>query len=362
MKTFLSSTYIDLVEHRQAAAEAVERLGQQVGRMEVFGARPDEPSEACFTEIDECDLFVGIYAHRYGYIPNGSNVSITEAEFDRANANGKPLFCFLIDEEHPWPPKMIEDEPGKSKLHSFKVKIGSGLVCDTFTTSADLAYKIAATLGRYLTSRDNVVPTATSAPQLAQGYTEFFDQILSELVSLRLELQNQKELLQKVNHVSDLLQPSEQQVNARAPINNTFLLDMEGCWIDSITDTTLYGRFVDDELVVPYCYGGNSHLTGVFFDFRKRSENVYFARFRWIDSLIKGFAYFEFSGSSTVTGGWWLSEDVPKQALEDVAEFDPDLPPIRELVLSRCTKSETPNWVDDFFSAPKNEMLKQLHN
>ena len=37
MKIFLSSTYADLIEYRQAAAEALERLDQQVGRMEIFG-------------------------------------------------------------------------------------------------------------------------------------------------------------------------------------------------------------------------------------------------------------------------------------------------------------------------------------
>jgi hypothetical protein len=39
MKVFLSSTYVDLMEHRRQAAEVLERLGQQAGRMEVFGAR-----------------------------------------------------------------------------------------------------------------------------------------------------------------------------------------------------------------------------------------------------------------------------------------------------------------------------------
>ena len=43
MKVFLSSTYIDLIEHRKAAKEALERLGQQVGGMEIFGARDEEP-------------------------------------------------------------------------------------------------------------------------------------------------------------------------------------------------------------------------------------------------------------------------------------------------------------------------------
>jgi hypothetical protein len=150
MKVFLSSTYADLVEHRGLAAEALERLGQQTGRMEVFGARPEEPREACLQEIDGCDLFVGIYAHRYGYVPPGSDISITELEFRHARGTDKAIFCFLLDEDYPWPPRMIEAEPGKTKLENFKAAVGSETVRDTFTTPQDLAYKIATSIGRYV--------------------------------------------------------------------------------------------------------------------------------------------------------------------------------------------------------------------
>jgi hypothetical protein len=194
------------------------------------------------------------------------------------------------------------------------------------------------------------------------GYSEFFDKILSELASLRREVQGHKELLEKVNHVTDLLQLSGQHVKAGAPMDKTFPFTMEGCWVDSKTETTLYAQFVDNELLVPYCYQGNSHLTGVFFDFRKRSDTVFFARFKWIGTPIQGFAYIELSGSANVTGGWWFSEDVPKEALQNLERFDPKLPRMNELVLSRHPKLRTfPKWVDDFFSTPKNELLAQLH-
>jgi len=68
MKVFISSTYDDLKDHRKAAHDELERLGLHVIWMEAFGARPMESTEACLKEIEECDLFVGIYAHRYGYI------------------------------------------------------------------------------------------------------------------------------------------------------------------------------------------------------------------------------------------------------------------------------------------------------
>jgi hypothetical protein len=118
--------------------------------MEIFGARPVEPSDACLSEIEDCDLFVGIYAHRYGYIPDGSMVSITEAEFRHARELNKPIFGFVVEANHPWPPEMIESEPGRTKLIALKAEISSSLVRDTFTTPENLAYKIATSVGRYL--------------------------------------------------------------------------------------------------------------------------------------------------------------------------------------------------------------------
>jgi hypothetical protein len=356
MKAFLSSTFVDLVDHRKTAAEAIRRLGQQVGQMEVFGARPDEPSEVCYSEIENCDLFVGIYAHRYGYVPDGADVSITEAEFNHARTNNKPVFCFVVDEDHPWPPKMIEEDPGKSKLRDFKARIGAELVRDTFTSSEDLGFKIATALGHYLSAQ-----VKSDTPSSLTSYADFFDKIMSELTSLRRELQGHTELLQKVQHISDLVSSPESISNPGNTINDTLPSDLEGCWKDSVTGSTLYARFVDDQLVVPYCYRGNSELTGVFFDFRKRAEDVFFARFKWVHSQIQGFAYIERLGLNKATGGWWFSEDVPREALENLERFDPDLPRMNELTLSRDSETEQlPTWVDELLSIPRDQLMKRL--
>jgi 8-oxo-dGTP pyrophosphatase MutT (NUDIX family) len=152
MKVFLSSTYIDLVEHRKAVIEALERLGQQVERMEVFGARPEEPTAACLSEIDECELFVGIYAHRYGHIPEGSEYSITEQELLHAMRTDKKLFCFIVDDNHAWAPKMVDGEPNVGRLRALKEKISKNVVKDTFTSPNDLALKVATSVGRYLSN------------------------------------------------------------------------------------------------------------------------------------------------------------------------------------------------------------------
>jgi Domain of unknown function (DUF4062) len=153
MKVFISSTYEDLIDYRTKTAEAVERLGQQGVRMEVFGARPQRATEVCRDEIVESDIFVGIYAHRYGYIPPGGDLSITEMEYHYAVEHKKPVFCFVVDEDHPWRPASIEGEPAQAKLKALKEKISSSLVRDTFTTPEDLAFKVAASVGRYLIAK-----------------------------------------------------------------------------------------------------------------------------------------------------------------------------------------------------------------
>jgi CheY-like chemotaxis protein len=153
MKVFLSSTYEDLREYRAKAAQAIERLGQHGVRMEVFGARPADATDVSLNELEISDAFLGIYAHRYGYVPIGSSMSITEQEFAFAQQRRKPTFCFLIDEDFPWAPKLIEPEPGQSKLKMFKQRISSVVVRDSFTTPEDLAFKVASSLGRFLISR-----------------------------------------------------------------------------------------------------------------------------------------------------------------------------------------------------------------
>ena len=102
------------------------------------------------TYTEEGSKSKGIYAYRYGYVPASSSISITEQEFDFAQEKKKPTFCFFVDDDHVWLPRYMEPEPGQSKLKMFKQKILIKVVRDTFTTPEDLAYKIAASLGRFL--------------------------------------------------------------------------------------------------------------------------------------------------------------------------------------------------------------------
>jgi CheY-like chemotaxis protein len=62
----------------------------------------------------------------------------------------KPVFCFVINDDHPWLPRYVETDPGKSKLFALKERIRLKVVTDTFGSPEDLAYKVSGALGRFL--------------------------------------------------------------------------------------------------------------------------------------------------------------------------------------------------------------------
>src|SRR5687768_11637247 len=107
-RPFISSTFVDLERHRRAVLDGLQRMGLSPFGMEYMGSRPQEPTEAAFEEIRRSDSFVGIYARRYGTVPDGHSLSVTEQEFDYARARGLPCFIYVLDRSFPWPPEHIE--------------------------------------------------------------------------------------------------------------------------------------------------------------------------------------------------------------------------------------------------------------
>lgn len=149
IKVFISSTYVDLKQHRADVIDALLRMRLEPVAMEFFGAQPAEPTRVCQQEIQGSDLLVGIYAHRYGHVPAGGDPrSITEREYDLAQK--KPRFCYLVNPDWSWPLKFIEKGPGASKLVTFKQRVGREVMYGEFTTPDNLALHVITDLARWL--------------------------------------------------------------------------------------------------------------------------------------------------------------------------------------------------------------------
>lgn len=149
-RIFVSSTYVDLIPYRQAAEQAINDLSQKFIGMEYLGAVDKEPTEASLDMVDQCDLFVGIYAHRYGHIPDHSKSSITEQEYQHAKQKDKHRLCFLVDEDFSWPPKFIEPGDKAEKLKLFKQLIQGERVRNAFTDPSDFKYKLVLAISNWL--------------------------------------------------------------------------------------------------------------------------------------------------------------------------------------------------------------------
>ena len=148
-RIFVSSTYIDLIDYRKAAEKAINDLNQKFIGMEYMGALSKEPKNACLKLIEECDLFIGIYAWRYGFIPENSEKSITQQEYEHALTKKKPILCYFVDEDYFWKPKMIEKGTVAEKLESFKKSIDKKLVRASFQDTDDLKYKLVRDIGNW---------------------------------------------------------------------------------------------------------------------------------------------------------------------------------------------------------------------
>ncbi|GAB6041889.1 hypothetical protein [Endothiovibrio diazotrophicus] len=78
-----------------------------------------------------------------------SHASITELEYERAKARGIPRLLFFMDENHPWPSKLVEKGEGATKLEAVKKRVGSERVGEFFTDEKDLRGQIIHALHEY---------------------------------------------------------------------------------------------------------------------------------------------------------------------------------------------------------------------
>ena len=93
---FVSSTYEDLRKERDQVVKAILEMGHIPVGMEMFSAAGEEQWKIIARQIEECDYYVVIIAHRYGSLDDA--ISFTEKEYDYAVRLKVPVFGFIIDE------------------------------------------------------------------------------------------------------------------------------------------------------------------------------------------------------------------------------------------------------------------------
>jgi hypothetical protein len=116
VKVYVSSTFLDLQDYRRKVSDVLREMGYEDVAMEHYVARSHRPADECLRDVAACNLYIGLFAWRYGYVPpddNPSGLSITEMEYRQAaRSMGEGILIFLLDDDYPWPPKLMDQMKG----------------------------------------------------------------------------------------------------------------------------------------------------------------------------------------------------------------------------------------------------------
>lgn len=146
-KVYVSSTYLDLQDYRRQVSLVLRRMGYEDVAMEYYVAEDKRPVDKCLADVAACDLYIGVFAWRYGWIPKKNNrrkLSITEMEFRQAAKAGKKCLIFLLDGKTSWPPDFIDDD--KTRVRKLRDELAEDHGAGLFTSADNLASQVSAAI------------------------------------------------------------------------------------------------------------------------------------------------------------------------------------------------------------------------
>ena len=157
IKIYISSTYSDLVEYRQRVYDVLRKMRYDVMAMEDYVAADKRPLDKCLADVASCDLYIGIFAWGYGYIPPGQppgqEQSITELEYRQAGQSGLERLIFLLDEDAPWPRQYMDEVTGEGergqKIKALRQELMAAHLVQFFKSPEELAEQVAASVAEW---------------------------------------------------------------------------------------------------------------------------------------------------------------------------------------------------------------------
>src|SRR5882724_3648198 len=99
LQVFVSSTFSDLKDERQAAVEAILTAGHIPAGMELFTSGDESQMDVIKQWIEESDVYLLILGGRYGSIEPKTGKSYIQLEYEYAVERNKPFFSCVISEK-----------------------------------------------------------------------------------------------------------------------------------------------------------------------------------------------------------------------------------------------------------------------
>lgn len=128
-QVFISSTFKDLVEERQAVTHTLLQADCFPAGMELFPATDTQKFDLIKQVIDLCDYYVVIVGGRYGSVDDEEKLSYTEMEYDYAVSQAIPVMGFLHGDPGQIPADKTDlDADLRKKLDAFREKVEQKMV------------------------------------------------------------------------------------------------------------------------------------------------------------------------------------------------------------------------------------------
>lgn len=159
LQVFVSSTYTDLTEERQAAVEAILDAGHIPAGMELFKAGNESQLKTIYKWIDESDVYMLILGGRYGSVESKSGKSYTQLEYEYALSKDIPVFAvvlsesFLTDKVNSLGLSNVLEQKSSEKYQDFKAFVMSKIIREV-NDCKDIKIAIHTTLNEFLNEYD----------------------------------------------------------------------------------------------------------------------------------------------------------------------------------------------------------------
>jgi hypothetical protein len=190
---FVSSTFRDLSDERQAVQEAILELNHFPAGMETFPAADSTPWELIESVIADSDYYILIIGGRYGSTgPEG--ISYTEMEYNLALKLQKPILAFLHAAPDMIPSGKSElNSEARKKLDEFRSKVSSRH-CKFWKNKDELKSQVLIAITHTIRTK----PACGWIPNSGPSKHELLQQ-LNDLQLRYDSLQTETELLRKNN-------------------------------------------------------------------------------------------------------------------------------------------------------------------
>jgi Domain of unknown function (DUF4062) len=158
-RIYISSTYSDLKDYRETVYRTLRQLRHDVIAMEDYVATDERPVEKCLKDVAGCDVYVGIFAFRYGFTPKDGNLqqlSITELEYHQAGDKGVARLIFLVKEGAAWPTTLVDaivDPPAGERIAKLRSHLKESHVDSFFESAEELARQVSIAVQQQLQLR-----------------------------------------------------------------------------------------------------------------------------------------------------------------------------------------------------------------